>query len=611
VAASLFGAPAGADAAGWSLQFASPPKVEATEAHVGVDADGNVTAVWRNDPDITNATGTLTIATALLGAGGSAYGPPLPVEAAAGAGSPRVGVTANGAAVAVWERSVSGKDIIEGATRTLGVWNGATELTDGGDGTADYLVMDLAANGEGIVGWRVDGSPRKNKVRIIGGGNFAPPPGKAFDTSPYPGNNEPDVAVSPDGSRRFLIGHKFDLGNTRLNLYNYGALGWDTGTEIASPSMVPQVAVAPNGEPVSAWLESNVLRIKRGNSEPISVANIGGLALLDLAVGPPTEEFPNGMALVTWRQFVDDGTHTCCYQARAAVGDGFSMGAPIELSDELEDVGNNPAVQAAVGPDGTAYAAWIRFDGSNWVPQASVRPVGGAFPAIAEDIGDGDAVVRDIATGADGRAVIAIDESESEGVEVYFRAATAIFTPPPPPPGTKPPLPGAPVPIPPATPPGRIQDTTPPKLRVNLSRKGFAPGDKLNQVAVAGGDPSYVEKAVRGAVKEGTRLLVELDEPATLLIRVDKLGCFTSSPGNPGRSVSGQCFRPDPDVQHLRTAGKAGLNKIDYLGDWAGARVKPGALYEFEVVATDKAGNSTRPARVRFHLDGKPGARGF
>ena len=110
-------------------------------------------------------------------------------------------------------------------------------------------------NGQGIVGWRTINSPPRNKVRLIGGGNFAPAPGKAFDTSPYPGNNEPEVAVSSDGSRRYLIGHKYDLGTTRLNLYSYlGAGPWDAGVQIAEPSSRPAIAVAPNGDPVSAWM---------------------------------------------------------------------------------------------------------------------------------------------------------------------------------------------------------------------------------------------------------------------------------------------------------------------------------------------------------------------
>lgn len=603
---ALAGAPAGAAAEGWlPFKYASPPKIEATETHVGVDKDGNVTAIWRNDPNITDAFGSLTIQSSVLGLGAANFAAPLPVNSTGGSGSPRVGVTENGKAIAVWERNNGEKDIVEGATRMLGTWGGTTELTDPGDQTADYPIMELAPNGEGIVGWRVEGSPRKNKVRLINGGNFAPAPGKAFDTSPYPGNNEPDVAVSSDGSRRFLAGHKYDLGNTRLNLYTYeGAGPWDAGVELANPTLVPQVAVAPNGEPVTAWMESNKLRIKRGGSETVTVADVGNLSLLDLVVGPNTEEFPNGMVLVTWRQFVDDGSHICCYQARGAVGTGFAMGAPIELSDELEDVINNPAVQAAIGPDGAAYAAWSRYDGDTWVPQASVRPPGGQFESVADDLAPGDATVGDLVVGADGRAIVAFDEIDSEGEELYWRAATAIYEPPPPPEK----LPDGTTPPPPPAPPA---DTTPPKLKVNLSRKGFTPGDKLNQLAIERGELSYVWKRLRFDLKEGTRLLVSLDEPATLRIRVDKLGCFTGTPGNPTRNPTKQCDKPDPNVQHLQTSGKAGLSKIAYLGNWSGGKVKPGALYEFEVIAIDKAGNATRPKRAHFTLDGKPSANGF
>lgn len=136
-------------------------------------------------------------------------------------------------------------------------------------------------------------------------------------------------------------------------------------------------------------------------------------------------------------------------------------------------------------------------------------------------------------------------------------------------------------------------------------------GAKLNQVAVKRGDRSYVWKSVRTPVKVGTRVIVNLDEPASLTIRVNKVGCFKATPGNPAREITGQCFKADPDVQRLRTQGKAGVNKIAYLGDWAGGKVKPGARYQFVVVATDRFGNASKPRGAGFNLDGKQNARGF
>lgn len=616
MAAALCLVPAGAAAEGWQpFKFASPEKVEATETQVGVDADGNVTTVWRNDTNYFDPLGTLTISSAVLPFGAAEYEKPLPVNTTAGSGSPRIGVLANGNAVVAWERNNGGagpsnKDIIEGATRSFGAWSGVTELTDAGDQTADYLTMDMLPNGEGLLAWRVGGT-EKNKVRLIQGGNFQGGIAKAFETSPYSSNNEPDVAISPDGSRRFLAGHKYDLGNTRLNLYTYEGSTWDTGVEIANPTLVPQVAVAPNGEPVTAWLQSNVLKLKRGSGEIVTVANVGNLSLLDLAVGPKTDEFPNGMVLVTWRQFVQDPealAGECCYQARAAVGTGTTMGAPIELSDELESVVNFPAVQAGFGPDGTAFTAWTRFNGEFWIPEASVRPPGGSFPAVADEISGGDAYVRDLVVSADGHAVVGIDHIDSEGEELYFRAGTVIFEPGGTPPEEKLPE-GTPKQQPPT--PQPPPDTTPPRLKVGVSRKGFAPGGKLNQTVVKVGEPSYVWKAVRTPLKAGTRLLVDLNEPASLTIRVNKLGCLKATPGNPTRQITGQCVRRDDDVQRHRANGKAGANKFTYLGDWAGAKVKPGATYQFVVVATDKAGNASKPKSVGFTLDGKPNANGF
>src|SRR5262249_34308853 len=157
-------------------------------------AAGNVFAIWRNDTNFHDPFGLLTISSAVLAPGAAQFGPPTPIETIAGAGSPRIGVVGNGNAAAGWEQNTrreERKQVSEGATRTAGLWNSPVELTDSGDQTADYLTMEMAPNGQGVVAWRVEGSPRKNKVRTINTGNFAPAPGKAFDTSPYPGNNEP------------------------------------------------------------------------------------------------------------------------------------------------------------------------------------------------------------------------------------------------------------------------------------------------------------------------------------------------------------------------------------------------------------------------------------
>ncbi|HET7444852.1 MAG TPA: hypothetical protein VFJ57_09360 [Solirubrobacterales bacterium] len=609
--ASLLVAPAAAQAAGWlPYKFASPPKVEGEEVQVGADAKGNVTAIWRNDTNFKDAFGTLTISSSLLTSGAKDFAAPVPVAPSTAVGSPRLGVTANGTAVAVWERNNGSKDIVEGATRALGAWGSVTELTDSGDDTADYLTLRLAGNGQGLVAWRTPTSPYRNKVRLINAGNFAPPPSASFPSSPYTSNKEPAVAVSDNGAFRYLLGDKNNPsspGQTLLNLFTESGPGWSEGTQLSNSALRPQVAAAPNGEPVSAWMEGGKVMLKRGTDpgEAITVANPAGLSYLALDVGPATEEFPNGMVVAAWLQFVDDGTHACCDQVRAAVGNGTTMGPPLELSDELEDVEGLP--YAAVGPDGTGYVAWSRFDGGFWVPQVSVRPPGEAFDGVPDDLSLGDAYVTDLQVAPDGRALVGLRQIDEADNELYWRAAVSIYEPgPPAPKGSG----AAPLPAPAVAGPPPA-DTTAPKLKLQLSRKTFATGSKLNKVAVEHGEPSYVWKALQYDLKVGTRLAATLSEPATLTIRVDKTGCVTATPGNPHRNLSSKCRQADANLQHRTAEGKKGLNQFTYLGDWTGSKVKPGARYEFEVIAFDKAGNASRPQHVAFQVDGKPSESGF
>ena len=207
------------------------------------------------------------------------------------------------------------------------------------------------------------------------------------------------------------------------------------------------------------------------------------------------------------------------------------------------------AIAFAIGPDGTAYTAWTRFDGDVWAVQASVRPPGEQFPGIADDIaGTGDSVVRELVTAADGRAIIGFDEIDSEGDELYWRAATAIYEPEPPPSPPPPSPPPAPTQVPagpPAPPPG---DTQAPKLKVSVSRKGFAPGDKLGQTAVERGKTSYVWKAVRKPLKEGTRLLVSLDVKHRLLdLTTISVGIFVWISPMASYGCSGSISTPGAD----------------------------------------------------------------
>ena len=86
---------------------------------------------------------------------------------------------------------------------------------------------------------------------------------------------------------------------------------------------------------------------------------------------------------------------------------------------------------------------------------------------------------------------------------------------------------------------------------------------------------------------------------------------MTATPGKPRRNVSGKCRKPDPNLQH-RTARAKRASTAHLSRRLGRLRVKPGARYEFEVIARDSLpGNASKPQRVAFQVDGEPSDSGF
>ena len=417
-------APAAAQAEGWiPYKFASPPKVEAEEVQVGADAAGNVAAIWRNDTDFKDPLRDAD--DQLLAAAGGRDGlqRPNPSRRRTGVGSPRLGVP---------ERR---------RCRRLGTQHRQQRHRRGSDPLARglgrrhrtdrqrrrnrrYLTIELTGNGRGLVAWRTPKSPYRNKIRLINGGTSRRRRAPASPPRPTPQQGAGSRGRADDGLR-FLLGDKENPSNPGqlLNLYTQSGLSWTEGTRSPAAPCDPG-----RGRPkrrTGRGLDGRRQRtLKRdtGPGEAVTVANPAGLSYLALAVGPATEEFPNGMALVAWLQFVDDGTHACCDQIRAAVGDGFTMAPPLELSDELEDVKGFP--YAAVGPDGSGTSPGPASTGASGA--AGLRPApGGSFrqsPTTSRSATPSSPISPSRPTAGPGRP--AADRRSRR--ELYWRAAVSI-----------------------------------------------------------------------------------------------------------------------------------------------------------------------------------------
>jgi hypothetical protein len=111
--------------------------------------------------------------------------------------------------------------------------------------------------------------------------------------------------------------------------------------------------------------------------------------------------------------------------------------------------------------------------------------------------------------------------------------------------------------------------------------------------------------APKGKSKRGTTFSFTLSEAAAVKITIAQLV--------DGRRVKRKCVKPTrknrtkPHCKRavkkgtLSFAGKAGSNKRAFSGRLRGRKLKPG-LYQATLVATDAAGNRSKPAKVRFRV---------
>ena len=131
---------------------------------------------------------------------------------------------------------------------------------------------------------------------------------------------------------------------------------------------------------------------------------------------------PDGSTTITWYNRIGSN-YVVQVATRAAGASTFST--PIDLSSGgVDNSGSSPAVQVAVGPDGTTTITWIRFDGSNRIVQAATRAANAttfSTPINLSDTGE-NASSPQVAIGPDGTTTITW--IRSNGINLIVQAAT-------------------------------------------------------------------------------------------------------------------------------------------------------------------------------------------
>ena len=189
-------------------------------------------------------------------------------------------------------------------------------------------------------------------------------------------------------------------------------------------------AMGPNGDAAVTWLSSGAAAVQLATRAPLgsfspalNLSPAGEMRVSRVAVDTA------GDATVVWDGSVEKSN---LIVESATVTNGIPS-APVKLSVPGQ---NAVSPKVAVNERGDAIVAWIRFNGSHYVVQASFRAAGGSFSAPVSLSNEGEAAAAEsvkVAIDAAGDATVLWSRSNGgpEVVEEATRpASTGTFTAP-------------------------------------------------------------------------------------------------------------------------------------------------------------------------------------
>jgi hypothetical protein len=351
--------------------WGSPVLVETSDAgdaidpKVAVDANGNVTAIWRQWDGA-----HFNIYANHYPAGGP-WGTRVLLETddTGNALSPQVAADAAGNLTAVWSQwNGTVYDVYANQSPAGGPWGAPVllETDDGGNALHSQVAVD--PNGNVTVVWWQEPDGLRSDIYA----NHYPaggPWGTAvlLETDNAGDAHSLDVAVDPNGNVT-AVWAQWD--GTRTNIYaNHYPAGGPWGTRVLLETDdtgwagSPQVAVDPSGNVTAVWSQADgsVYASIYANHYPAG-GPWGTPVLLETddtggAVSPQVAADAAGNLTAVWSQ-QHDGTAYSIYANQSPAGGPW--GAPVLL--ETDDAGEAIAPQLAV--DGNVTAVWIQFDGT-------------------------------------------------------------------------------------------------------------------------------------------------------------------------------------------------------------------------------------------------------
>jgi PKD domain len=396
----------------------SSPGQDATEAQVGVDAQGDSVAIWQR----ADGSGNNVVQAAVRPAGGAWQSTPTNLASCYFfATVPRVAVDGRGDAVAVWRclSKAAGYDYTDASVRPAGgTWDTPVQLSDPEAGAqAPRVAID--AHGDAVAVWdRVLGATAQVESSTKPAGGSWQPEVSLSDATSSAGS--PDVAVAPNGAASVVWVNDDGPGVvTQATSRPAGATTWGPPVDLSNPGSggIGQVTTTPQGEVIAVWPSGADSAVQGAVRSPAGVwgsptdISASGEAVEDVAIGVD----PAGTVTAVWDR--SDTSDTIVQAATRPAGGAW------QAVDDLSAAGENAtAPQVAADGLGGWVAVWQRSNGANTIVQAARRPVGGSWQAPVDLSPAGEnAEAPAVAADAEGDATAIWDRSD--GSDTIVQAA--------------------------------------------------------------------------------------------------------------------------------------------------------------------------------------------
>lgn len=303
---------------------------------------------------------------------------------------PVIASDGGGGLVAIWESLTGGP--VEASTRdAAATWSPAAALSGR---YAQDPTVSVDPDGRAIAAWQVPLTPSTTAVQVATTDRAAQWSAPA-DVSPAGAHaREPQVALLGNGSAVLVWRRDTGGGDTVIEVTERVAHGaWTDPRALSDPtvrSKRPRLAIAPNGAAALVWEQGRgdhlavvaVTRLPDGQwSQPVTLTSASDDSHEpDVAIGP------TGTAVAAWIADTGDDAVVMAV-SRPAAG---PWSTPVEIGRGSAEPHETPrpgraetGVDVAVFPDGRAVAAWTIVDGDiNRAESAAMGP-DGAWTAAA------------------------------------------------------------------------------------------------------------------------------------------------------------------------------------------------------------------------------------